>query len=282
MEVHHVTRPRLLFRMIVCFIALLTVPSAFAQSDPADRFKEFDKDSNGKEKADSPASTSQIKKGNRPGGAGEAFEVKGFKGSNGESIAYSLYTPEKTEGKLPLVLCLHGRGGNSQAANVAASPRIQSRNPSFVMAPGVKSKTVKWVAMRGARSAMPELMEAIDDLIKNHPIDPNRIYVTGQSMGGVGTWGIIATHPDKFAAAAPVCGAWREEYAAEIKDIPLWAFHGDQDSTVPVSGSRKMIAALKAAGGNPKYTEYPGVGHDSWTKAYATDEFWVWLFKQSK
>ena len=128
---------------------------------------------------------------------------------------------------------------------------------------------------------MLELMEAIDDLVKKHSIDPNRIYITGQSMGGVGTWGIIATHPGKFAAAAPVCGIWRPEDAPKMKGIPVWAFHGEKDTTVPVSGSRDMIAAIRKAGGKPKYTEFPGVGHGSWEPAYAMDEFWTWMFRQS-
>ena len=184
------------------------------------------------------------------------------------------------------MLCLHGRGGNTRAANIAAGSHVQSRHPSFVMAPACDGRTARWVTggfrnKDSHRSVMLELMEAIDDLVKKHSIDPNRIYITGQSMGGVGTWGIIATHPGKFAAAAPVCGIWRPEDAPKMKGIPVWAFHGEKDTTVPVSGSRDMIAAIRKAGGKPKYTEFPGVGHGSWEPAYAMDEFWTWMFRQS-
>lgn len=147
-------------------------------------------------------------------------------------------------------------------------------------------RTTRWVAggirnKDSHRSARLDLIELIQALVTEHEIDPDRIYLTGQSMGGVGTWGIVAQHADRFAAAAPVCGMWRVEDAARMKSVPLWAFHGAADKTVPVSGSRDMIAAIHAAGGEPKYTEFPDVGHGSWEPAYAMGEFWDWLFEQS-
>jgi predicted peptidase len=115
-------------------------------------------------------------------------------------------------------------------------------------------------------------------------IDPTRVYVTGQSMGGVGTWGIIAKHADRFAAAVPVCGIWSPEDAPKMNGVAIWAFHGDKDPTVPVAGSRDMIAALKKATVKPesRYTELAGVGHGSWGPAYATPELWDWLFAQRR
>jgi predicted peptidase len=127
---------------------------------------------------------------------------------------------------------------------------------------------------------MPELVEMLEAVIREHGGDSQRVYVTGQSMGGVGTWGLIAAHPDRFAAAVPVCGLWNPEDAARMKSVAVWAFHGAEDPTVPVGGSRDMIAALKSAGASPRYTEYPGVGHSSWPQAYATTEMWEWMFSQ--
>jgi predicted peptidase len=101
-------------------------------------------------------------------------------------------------------------------------------------------------------------------------------------MGGYGTWSIAAAHPDRWAAIAPVCGGGDPKDADKIKDLPCWCFHGDEDGAVKVERSREMIAALEKAGGHPRYSEYKWVGHDSWDPAYATNELYAWLLKQSK
>lgn len=225
----------------------------------------------------------------RPGGANASFQVREFKGTNGQTLRYSLYIPSsKPEAPLPIVLCLHGAGGNTAAANVLAAPEQQQKHPCIIMAPACDGRKTRWVPFefRGqdARPVMPELMEALAAVIAETKADPTRIYVTGQSMGGVGTWGLLASHADKFAAAVPVCGIWRPEDAPKMKGVSIWAFHGAEDASVPVSGSRDMIAALKNAGvqPEPKYTEYPGVGHGSWEQTYAKQELWDWMFAQRK
>ena len=101
-------------------------------------------------------------------------------------------------------------------------------------------------------------------------------------MGGFGTWDAISRWPWKFAAAVPVCGGGDTAKAEIIKNIPIWAFHGDKDKVVMTSRSRDMIAAIKKAGGNPKYTEYPNTGHNAWTATYSNPEFFQWLFTQTK
>lgn len=225
----------------------------------------------------------------RPGGVTEAFQVREFKGSNGQTLRYSLFVPKENPESLPVVLCLHGSGGNTAAAKVLASPKLQQKHPCIVMAPGCDSKNTRWVKTDfgrnpEARAVMPELIDALDAVILETKSDPSRIYITGQSMGGVGTWGIIASYPNRFAAAVPVCGIWPVTDAAKMNGVPIWAFHGAEDPTVPVSGSRDMIEALRKAGvkPEPKFTEFPGVGHNSWDTAYGTGALWDWVFAQRR
>lgn len=225
--------------------------------------------------------------GRRPGGATTAFEIRHFKAENGRTLDYSLFVPPKVEAgaKLPLVLCLHGAGGSTEAAKVLAAPAHQAKHPCIIMAPACE-RGARWVdstfRQGRERSVLPELMAALDAVLREQPVDADRVYITGQSMGGVGTWGVIAAHPERFAAAVPVCGLWQVEDAPKMVRVPVWAFHGEKDGAVPVEGSRRMVEALKAAGASPRYTEFPGVGHGSWEPAYATDELWDWLFQQKR
>src|SRR5205085_8289835 len=145
-----------------------------------------------------------------------------------------------------------------------------------------------WAGRSSENSAEPTAqmqvaLQALRDTLKNYPVDTKRIYLTGLSMGGYGSWDLATRHSDWFAAVAPICGGGDESQAAKLKNIPIWAWHGDADDAVPVERSRKMIEAIKAAGGMPKYTELKGVGHNSWTAAY-TDANGVipWMFEQRK
>jgi predicted peptidase len=105
--------------------------------------------------------------------------------------------------------------------------------------------------------------------------------MTGLSMGGFGTWNFAIDYPDLVAAIAPICGVAEKEWVPRIKSVPVWAFHGEADPTVPFAQDQASVDALKAAGGNVRFTTYAGVGHDSWTRAYATDELYIWLMAQS-
>ena len=228
------------------------------------------------------------KSGKLPGGAPASFSVHLFTGSNGRGLSYSLFVPparkDPGDEKLPVVLCLHGRGGGTDAPLVLSQQAMQTRFPCIILVPGIDGARQRWVGAVRVRErhrvVMPELMELLDATVRDHGGDARRVYVTGQSMGGVGAWGLIAAHPERFAAAVPVCGLWNPDDAAKMKAVPVWAFHGADDTAVPVAGSRDMIAALKAAGAEPRYTEYPGVGHSSWPQAYATTEMWEWMFDQ--
>ena len=131
--------------------------------------------------------------------------------------------------------------------------------------------------------ATPQLetaLKIVEKLAKQEKVDRKRMYVTGLSMGGYGTFEVIARKPDLFAAAVPICGGGDWRAAKNFKDLPIWVFHGDADEVVPVKMSRRMVKALKDAGGKPKLTEYPGVGHDSWSKTYRDAKVWEWLFAQ--
>ncbi|MEQ8789541.1 MAG: prolyl oligopeptidase family serine peptidase [Pirellulaceae bacterium] len=215
------------------------------------------------------------------------YEKHVFTSKDGAKLNYWLMSPKVEEGKTyPLVLALHGRGGNTEAAAVLASDEMREMYPCYVLAPAV-SRSQVWAVpasfgkLRG-KAMLPAALEALESVKEKYPIDADRVYVTGQSMGGFGSFGAIAASPETFAAAIPICGGWAPADAEKMKHVALWVFHGDADGTVPIENSRKMIAAVKEAGGSPKFTEYPGVGHNSWSKTYASPETWTWLFAQKR
>ncbi len=118
-------------------------------------------------------------------------------------------------------------------------------------------------------------------LEEKYNVDKNRIYVTGLSMGGYGTWSLAMEYPYRFAAIAPICGAGNERIACRLKDTPVWAFHGAKDNVVPISGDQKLIDELKKCGGDIKFTIYPNANHDSWTETYNNPKLYDWLLSHS-
>lgn len=221
--------------------------------------------------------------------------------AGGETLRYRLYKPSEPRSgeRYPLVLFLHGAGerGDDNAAQLKHGVREfmerQDQNPCYLLVPqcptGKRWVEADWSEESG-KGTFPEdpsvtmrgVLDVIDALVASEPIDPQRMYVTGLSMGGYGTWYASGFKGTPFVAAAPVCGGGDPQWASRYVGMPLWAFHGDADRAVPVKRSREMIAAIKEAGGEAKYTEYPGVGHDSWTQTYADDAFHAWLFSQRK
>jgi predicted peptidase len=125
-------------------------------------------------------------------------------------------------------------------------------------------------------------LDLTDSLLKELPVDPDRVYVVGMSMGGYGALDAVQRRPELFAACVPICGAGDLEKAQGIAHVPVWAFHGADDAVVPAQGSRELVAALKRAGAEPKYTEYPKVGHNSWSPAFDEKEFWNWVLTQKR
>ncbi len=220
-----------------------------------------------------------------------------FTNSGGVMMPYRLFVPEgyKAKKKYPLVLWLHGaagRGtdnlkqitqGNAVAARAFVSSAAQKKWPAFVLAPQCPENHV-WANVQAAEmnAELRTVLELLDAVRKQYNIDPDRVYVAGQSMGGFATWDLLARAPERFAAALPLCARANTSAAKNMKRVAIWAFHGDADETVPVSGSRDAIAAIRAAGGEPKYTEYPGVGHNVWEKAFAEPDLLPWLFKQKR
>jgi len=219
------------------------------------------------------------------------FVNKTFKNADGSTSPYVVFVPHDYDGtkEYPVILFLHGAGETKQPnakkdgkkpVEVGIGPAIKKREKDFpfiVVIP--RAEGFGW----GAGSANAKrALAMLDQVAKEYKVDPKRQYLTGLSMGGMGTWSIATAMPDRFAAVVPICGRGDPKQADKLKDLPVWAFHGDADPAVKVEGSRNMIDAIKKAGGSPKYTEYPKVGHNSWDAAYGTDELYTWLLQQKK
>ena len=208
-----------------------------------------------------------------------------FTGEDKSEVKYVLFVPPGYKGDkaIPLVMFLHGSGstgtdGKKQVGGISAAIRKDEKAfPAIVLFPQSQKGGWKADGAEGKRA-----MAILAEVEKKYKVDDKRVYLTGLSMGGFGTWSLAAAHSEKWAAIVPICGGGDVKTAGKFKDLPCWCFHGDADPTVKVEQSRNMIKALKDAGGNPKYTEYPGVEHNSWTKAYATKELYDWLWEQKK
>jgi predicted peptidase len=207
-----------------------------------------------------------------------------FKDADGTEAKYVLFVPHDYKGKkaFPTILFLHGAGetgtdGQKQArTGLGNAIRKQEQTFGFIaIFPQSQKRTWQADSDDGQRA-----MKILAQVQKTYKVDAKRLYLTGLSMGGFGTWSLAVRYPTKWAAIVPVCGGGDPSQAATIKHIPCWCFHGDADMAVKVDKSREMIKALKAAGGKPKYDEYPGVGHNSWDKAYGNPELYDWLLKQ--
>lgn len=183
--------------------------------------------------------------------------------------------------KWPLIVFLHGsgeRGDDVQKVKVHGPlKRLEEgqRIDAIIAAPQAKPGSI-WD---------PHAVKALtDELAKTHRVDNNRIYLTGLSMGGFGTWDTALEYPETYAAIAPICGGAGVRFimAERLQSLPIWIFHGDADTAVPVEHSLKMEKALKKVGNEVKLTIYEGVGHDSWTRTYENPAFWEWLFAQKR
>lgn len=223
---------------------------------------------------------------------------------DGRTYRYQVYVPAEyaTRTDWPVILFLHGAGERGSdgllQTTVGLAPAIRrdpSRFPAIVVFPQVPTDS----AWSGAPAEAA--LVALRQTMSQYRVDPDRVYLTGLSMGGRGTWYVAYRNPTLFAAVAPICGwitvnsrfaavpvvpadsgAPHAAMARQLKQVPTWIFHGEMDRVVPVSGSREPFTAMKDAGANVRYTEFLGVDHNSWDAAYGSKEFVEWLFSQRR
>jgi predicted peptidase len=198
-------------------------------------------------------------------------------------INYLMFLPKDYAEKgtpSPMIVFLHGsgeRGNDLEKVKAWGPPAIVEKNPDFpfiVLSPQCPEEQY-W---------NPYLLKMmIDDVLSKYNVDKNRVYLTGLSMGGFGTWELAMAFPEYFAAIAPICGGGNPELVSQLKNIPVWVFHGKKDDAVPVYQSARMVDALKAIGADVKYTVLPEGGHiDAWVYAYGEAGLFDWFLKHTK
>ncbi len=200
------------------------------------------------------------------------------------SCNYLLFLPkgysEKKQG-WPLMLFLHGageRGSDLKKVKIHGPPKIVEKQKDFpfiVVSPQCPEDD--WWTDK-----VEVLINLLDDIVVRYNVDTDRIYLTGLSMGGYGSWALAAKYPERFAAVAPICGGGNRIMAFRLKDVPVWAFHGAKDTVVPLKESEEMVNAMKSLGGNARLTVYPEAGHDSWTETYNNEQLYDWFLEHRK
>jgi len=216
-----------------------------------------------------------------------SFEANGEK----QSVPFYLYVPRDYDthaASFPLLLFLHGLGesgdGGEELERVTIHgpcKRIKNGDhfPFIVVAPQCRLPEMSDVASAWQPELLLSLLDQLESVLR---VDKQRIYVTGLSMGGYGTWRLAAAAPDRFAAAVPICGGGEPEWAAALSKLPIWAFHGKKDSAVPLAESKQMIEWIKDTGGHPQLTIYPEADHDSWTATYDNQAVYDWLLSHRR
>lgn len=221
--------------------------------------------------------------------------------SNGDTLRYRQLSPDyNTSRRYPLVVFLHGSGerGTDNEAQLKwgamnfADEKTMMIYPAYVIAPQCPPNQ-QWASYRRDKDGnmpiqtepttpMKLVIELVHEMKTTLPIDSNRIYITGLSMGAFGTFDALARYPDLFAAAVPVCGGGDTSKASLFAHVPIWIFHGAEDPSVDATLSLQMAEALTKAGAHPGLTIYPEVGHFSWLGAYADPHMMEWMFRQEK
>lgn len=235
----------------------------------------------------------------------DPFEAHRLRVASGGELPYRLLRPLalvlEPGRSYPLVIFLHGSGERGRdnerqltlGAREFTAPALRAQHPCFVLAPqcaeGQRWVEVAWGApLPHETPAEPSapmrlLIELIAALEQEPGVDAARIYLVGVSMGAFGVWDLLARFPDRFAAAVSICGGADDRAAPRLAHLPVWVFHGSKDTAVRPERSRSMVEALKAAGSRlVRYSEYPGVGHRAWDRAFAEPELFDWLFSQAR
>lgn len=207
------------------------------------------------------------------------------------SADYLLFLPSgynaRASNRWPLILFLHGageRGTNLNQVTVHGPPKLVKSKPEFPFI------VVSPQCPPGQWWSNDLVIALLDDVVRKHKIDTNRIYLTGLSMGGFGTWNLAATHPERFAAIAPICGGGDslpllladKNKTAKLKSLGVWAFHGAKDEAVKLAESERMIELFRRLGNDAKLTVYPNAGHDSWTETYNNPALFKWFLQHRR
>lgn len=197
---------------------------------------------------------------------------------------YLLFLPDsygEEKKSWPLMLFLHGageRGNDLQLVKKHGPPKIVEKQKDFpfiVVSPQCP-KELWW------DEKLDVLIHLLDEIVAKYDVDEERVYLTGLSMGGYGTWALGARYAERFAAIAPICGGGTLHMVLKLNEVPIWAFHGAKDQVVPLEESERMVKMINKRGGNAKLTVYPEAGHDSWTETYDNPEFYDWLLSHRK
>ncbi len=223
----------------------------------------------------------------------DKFAAQEHTGTDGRRLPYRLLTPKRLASgqRYPLVTFLHGAGerGDDNVAQLRngvaewlGSDEAQARYPAFVLVPQCPEGEY-WAGAGDTINPVAQLvLGAIRSLLTHHPVDPDRLYLGGLSMGGFGAWHLLGREPELFAAGVIICGGGPPTLARRLVHLPLWFFHGAEDDVVPPEHSRLLVAALQHLGAAVRYTEYPGVAHASWRPALHDPDLQEWLFAQRR
>ena len=214
-------------------------------------------------------------------------QVVGYSENHFHSLRYGLYRPLTYDARkrYPLIVYLHGSRDTVSRDMLWYRQDVQRENPVFVLTPKCENPDQGWgnTWQKGYTPATAQTLDLVDSLMTRYNIDPNRLYLYGISMGGFGTFSILAKSNGKFAAAFAICGGSDPKAAQNLLDTPLWIFHGEADDVVPISLSRDVYQEIIRLGGkHVHYTEYPGVKHNSWENAFREKSLVPWLFSQYK
>jgi predicted peptidase len=196
-------------------------------------------------------------------------------------LPHLLYEPHDRTRPYPLMLFLHGAAETGTELDLVKKhgpPKVVPRTPLpfFRVISPQCPPGFHWVQL------LDDLRALLEDAFERYPVDRTRVYLTGLSIGGYGSWYLASAYPELFAALVPICGGGDTSEACNLKDIPTWAFHGARDDVVPPAESIEMVEALKACGGDVRLTLYPNLGHNSWTRTYNNMELYAWLLRHRK